>query len=110
MRILSHLILVNLCLLNCQTLLAQPGRFRGPAGPRIEPEDLTPDLGSAAIPDRETFDKMSYRGEEVGRDGYLANLQFVKFCIDKANPATPKIYFMNTKGCVIFNRTRFNLF
>ena len=97
MRILSHLILVNLCLLNCQTLLAQPGRFRGTAGTRIEPEDLTPDLGSAAIPDRETFDKMSYRGEEVGRDGYLANLQFVKFCIDKANPATPKIYFMNTK-------------
>lgn len=64
--------------------------------PRIEPEDLPFDLGVAEIPDREMFERLSYQGPEVYRDAYLANLEFVKFCIDKADPDNPKIYFMNT--------------
>jgi hypothetical protein len=85
-------------LLVCQPLFAQPGRFRGPSGPRIEPENLKFDMGVAKVPDRAMFDKLSYKGFDVKRDAYLANLQFVKFCIDKANPKNPKIYFMNTSN------------
>lgn len=86
--------------LSCQPADAQPGGFgrRGPTGPRIEPEDLPFELGTHAIKDRAMFDRLSYKGADVGRDGYLANLQFVKFCIDKANPDNPKIYFMNTSN------------
>jgi len=95
MTIVFRLALMIILVTSCDPLFAQP-RGRGPIGPRIEPEDLRADLGTDKIPDRATFEKLSYKGFDVGRDGYLANLQFVKFCIDKANPKTPKIYFMNT--------------
>jgi len=95
MRIALRITLIILLTASCDALFAQP-RGRGPRGPRIEPEDLSSELGTDRIPDRATFEKFSYKGFDVGRDGYLANLQFVKFCIDKANPKAPKIYFMNT--------------
>ncbi len=87
---------VALLILVTSPLLAQRDRG-GFRGRRIEPEDMTFDLGLAEIPDRATFEKISYKGEEVFRDAYLANLEFVKFCVDKADPKNPKIYFMNTK-------------
>ncbi len=81
-------------------LQGQPGGgFREvPAGERIEPEDLNFNMGMARIPDHATFEKLSYQGSEVGRDSYLADLEFVKFIIE--NPGTPdvKIYFMNTEN------------
>ncbi|MDG2180951.1 MAG: PEP/pyruvate-binding domain-containing protein [Mariniblastus sp.] len=77
---------------------AQPGRRGGPVGPRIEPENLDFDLGVGKIPDRELFEKLSYQGPEVSRDAYLANLEFVKFIIDKADPNNHKVYFMNTQN------------
>ncbi|HIF31799.1 MAG TPA: hypothetical protein EYQ75_09060 [Planctomycetaceae bacterium] len=95
MTIVFRLAFIIILLTSCDPLFAQPGG-RGPIGRRIEPEDLKADVGTNVIPDREAFERLSYKGFDVGRDGYLANLQFVKFCIDKANPAVPKIYFMNT--------------
>lgn len=77
---------------------AQPGRRGGPSGPRIEPENLDFDLGVAEIQTRELFEKLSYQGPEVSRDAYLANLEFVKFIIDKADPSNHKVYFMNTQN------------
>jgi hypothetical protein len=77
---------------------AQPGRRGGPVGPRIEPENLEFDLGVANITDRDLFEKLSYQGPEVSRDAYLANLEFVKFIIDKADPNNHKVYFMNTQN------------
>ena len=74
-----------------------PG-FGGPVGERIDPEDLEFEMGVATIPDRETFEKLSYQGEEVMRDSYLAGLEFVKFIIDKADSDEPEVYFMNTEN------------
>ncbi|MEO2015037.1 MAG: PEP/pyruvate-binding domain-containing protein [Fuerstiella sp.] len=98
MRKLTCTTLAAIVLLSCHPLLAQRGgRSRGgPLGPRIEPEDLKSDVGAGELADRAAFDRFSYKGSDVGRDGYLANLQFVKFCIDKADTDNHKIYFMNT--------------
>lgn len=62
-----------------------------------EPEDIQFQDGAARIPDRATFEKLSYKGKDVGRDGYLADLQFVKFIIVNPGAVDVKIYFMNTK-------------
>jgi hypothetical protein len=77
---------------------AQPGRRGGPTGPRIEPENLEFDLGVAKIETRDLFERLSYQGPEVSRDAYLANLEFVKFIIDKEDPRDHKVYFMNTQN------------
>ena len=69
----------------------------GPPGERVEPEDLEFSLGVATIPDRATFEKLSYKGFDVGRDPYLANLEYVKFVIENTWEGDTKIYFMNTK-------------
>ena len=98
---MKHLLIV-LCFFTCfiasDYAQAQPGRRGGPLGPRIEPENLEFDLGVGKIPDREMFEKLSYQGPEVSRDAYLANLEFVKFIIDKADPSNHKVYFMNTQN------------
>ncbi len=88
-------------LFQCDTLLAQfrgPDRRNAPQGRRIEPEALDFEMGVAEIPDRESFEKLSYQGPEVARDAYLADLEFVKFVIDKENPNDHKVYFMNTQN------------
>ena len=53
------------------------GDFGGGSGKRIAPEDLKFEMGVAAIPDLQTFAKLSYKGTDVLRDRYLANLQYV---------------------------------
>ena len=84
-------------------LQAQPGgrggfgRFGG-GGERVEPEDLKFDQGVASIPDRAAYEKISYKGPDVKRDAYLANLEFVKFIIENAQKDNAKTYFMNTKN------------
>ncbi|MEC9094728.1 MAG: hypothetical protein VX438_18610, partial [Planctomycetota bacterium] len=84
-------------------LLAQPGRsgrggLSGQRGERVEPEDLKFELGVAQIPDRAMYEKLSYKGPDVKRDAYLANLEFVKFIIENAQTNNAKTYFMNTNN------------
>ena len=53
--------------------------------------------GVAVVPDRATFEKLSYQGSDVARDSYLAGLEFVKFFIAKSDTARPLVYVMNTE-------------
>ncbi|MEM7387274.1 MAG: PEP/pyruvate-binding domain-containing protein, partial [Verrucomicrobiota bacterium] len=53
--------------------------------------------GTTIIPDRETFEELSYQGLEVLRDTHLEDLQFVKFQIEGADTDRPSVYFLNTK-------------
>ena len=74
------------------------GGFGGGSGERVEPEDLKFEQGVAMIPDRETFEKLSYQGPDVMIDGYLANLEFVKFIIENAGSDEAQVYWMNTEN------------
>lgn len=58
------------------------------------------DIGTGAVyvPDRATFETLSYQGEEVARDGYLAGLEFVKFWLVDTNTDNASVYFMNTES------------
>ena len=52
--------------------------------------------GTVAIPDRETFERLSYKGTDVLIDDHLTDLEYVKFFIFHVNSAWPAVYFMNT--------------
>ena len=52
--------------------------------------------GTVAIPDRETFERLSYQGTNVLIDNHLADLEFVKFFIFHVSSFRPAVYFMNT--------------
>ncbi len=52
--------------------------------------------GAVEIPDRETYQVLSYQGTEGLRATYLYDVEFVKFFILDANTETPSVYFMNT--------------
>ena len=76
------------------------GGFRGSdsgSSRRLNPEEVEFRDGTATIPDRETFKKLSYQGLEVLRDTHLAGLEYVKFNVENVNTAHPQIYFINTK-------------
>ena len=76
------------------------GGFRGfdsGSGGRLNPEEVEFRDGTATIPDRETFKKLSYQGLEVLRDIHLAGLEYVKFNVENVNTTHPQIYFINTK-------------
>lgn len=98
MKSLFPILVIFVCVVVGDIVHAQPGRRGGPSAPRIEPENLDFDLGVGEIQTRELFEKLSYQGPEVSRDAYLANLEFVKFIIDKADPSNHKVYFMNTQN------------
>ena len=95
-----RLISIGICATNLSVVTAQP-RFdrdsRG-AGPteQIAPEDLDINDGAASIPDHATYQKLSYKGEEVMIDTFLSGLEFVKFTIDDAFADDPNLYFINT--------------
>ena len=74
------------------------GGFGAESGLRVEPKDLTFDLGVGEIPDRKTFESLSYQGPDVMRDSYLADLEFVKFIIEGIGTAEERVYFMNTNN------------
>jgi hypothetical protein len=57
---------------------------------------LKPNDGAVILSDRETYEAMSYQGNDVSRDAYLAGQEFVKFWIIGANTEHPAVYFMNT--------------
>lgn len=75
-----------------------PGGFGEVAAERKQPHELTPDEGAATIPDRATFEKFSYQGEQVMIDAGLRGLEFVKFVITEAISDEPQMYFMNTEN------------
>ncbi len=59
--------------------------------------ELDPADGVAIVSDRASFEKISYQGDDVFRDSYLAGLEFVKFYITKSDTARPLVYVMNTE-------------
>ncbi len=52
--------------------------------------------GTVAIPDRETFELLSYEGLDVVIDFHLEDLEFVKFFLFHMDTDQPAVYFMNT--------------
>ena len=52
--------------------------------------------GAVAIPDREAFKALSYKGSSVPYHRYLRNLEFIKFYIAQINSSRPMVYFINT--------------
>ena len=77
-----------------------PGGFGffggGGATERVAPEKIKFEDGVASIPDHVTFQKLSYKGEEVMIDTFLSGLEFVKFTLDKAATDEQQLYFINT--------------
>ncbi len=63
---------------------------------RVAPEKLNFEDGVATIPDHATYQKLSYKGEEVMIDTFLVGLEFVKFTLDRANSDEQQLYFINT--------------
>lgn len=60
-------------------------------------QKLDPNDAVAVVPDRASFEKLSYQGDDVGRDSYLAGLEYVKFYIAKSDTSRPLVYVMNTE-------------
>ena len=52
--------------------------------------------GAQAIPDRRTFEALSYKGTSVPYHGYLRDLEFVKFIVLDVHSERPMLYFQNT--------------
>ncbi len=70
---------------------------REPSGPRLDPEQVKFTDGTATVPDRETFEKLSYQGTDVRIDTQLTGIEFVKFQIERTHTQNPQLYFMNTE-------------
>ena len=52
--------------------------------------------GAVSIPDRQTFETLSYEGRDVSSDTHLTNLEYVKFTIALMDTDRPVVYFQNT--------------
>lgn len=65
---------------------------REPSGPRLNPEQVAFKDGAATIPDRETFEKLSYQGTDVRIDTQLTGIEFVKFQIERTHTQNPQLY------------------
>ncbi|WP_419921606.1 fibronectin type III domain-containing protein [Candidatus Poriferisodalis sp.] len=52
--------------------------------------------GAVSIPDRATFETLSYKGTSVNGDEHLRNLEYVKFTIALMDTDRPVVYFQNT--------------
>ena len=91
-------------------LVAEPGDLDGdcidditelgnPAG--MNPLNPAPAVkfvdGVVEIPDRETFEALSYQGRRVLIDTHLRGLEFVKFYLFVMDTDRPVVYFMNTE-------------
>ena len=105
MKVLSPLAIVFMIAVTIEPtqLFAQPRPDRGfpdrgrGGGELIDPGSLTFDLGVATIPNRETFERLSYQGPMRG-DAYLSDLEFVKFIIANTETDQPIVYWMNTEN------------
>lgn len=74
------------------TELADPS-----ANPLNPARQLPMDQGAVIVPDRAAFETLSYQGDDVARDAYLAGLEFVKFSMFDTDGPSPALYFMNTQ-------------
>lgn len=54
------------------------------------------DTGAVVVPDATTYQALSYQGDDVARDAYLAGVEFMKFWILDIRTSNPSVYFMNT--------------
>ena len=54
--------------------------------------------GALSIPDRQTFEALSYEGRSVLSDTHLTNLEYVKFTIALMGTDRPVVYFQNTNA------------
>lgn len=67
---------------------------------RLGPFNPAPEIamrdGAVAIPDRETFETLSYEGLDVRIDTHLEDLEFVKFYLLEMDTESPQVYFMNS--------------
>lgn len=79
--------------LNDEEEMLNLGRL-GPLNPALEVDFRD---GVVAIPDRATFQALSYQGMDVLIDTHLEDLEFVKFYILESDTDNPQVYFMNTK-------------
>jgi hypothetical protein len=68
------------------------------ANPLNPAPTMEPEIGAVIIGDKATFEALSYQGDEVARDAYLAGLEFVKFWLVDTDTAKPSVYFMNTES------------
>ena len=69
-----------------------------PAGMSPVNPAVTLDLsrGAVSIPDRATFETLSYKGTTVFTDTHLRNLEYVKFTIALMDTGRPVVFFQNT--------------
>lgn len=74
------------------TELADPANLN-PLNPAPKLDART---GAVIVPDLATYQALSYQGNDVARDQYLAGIEFMKFWIVGTNTAHPAVYFMNT--------------
>ena len=61
-----------------------------------DPDELDARDGTDRILTRAEYEKLSYRGLDVGRDAGMTGVEFVKFTIDALDTDDPKLYFINT--------------
>ncbi len=87
------------------------GRSRGGRGGTPQklqqPHEVEFKDGTNKVLDDETFEKLSYQGDQVLIDTHLTGVQFVKFLILEADGEEARIYFINTKthrGHPMFSR------
>ena len=69
-------------------------RDLGTKNPVNKAEAIAIKDGTVVIPDRSTFKRLSYQGDDVSPDAHLADLEFVKFYIFDTDRSM--VYFMNT--------------
>lgn len=69
----------------------------GRMGPLNPAPAINSNDGTVCVPDKETFEKLSYKGEDIKIDVHLIDLEFVKFYIIDSHTDNPKVYFMNTQ-------------
>ena len=90
-------------------LIADPADVDGDCTDDItelaDPTDMNPvnpavtlelSQGAVSIPDRATFETLSYKGTTVLTDTHLRNLEYVKFMIVVTETDRPVVYFQNT--------------
>lgn len=85
-----------LCLL--QPAMMDMARGQTPGNGVPLPTELDFEDGVGSVADHAAYQALSYKGNDVGRDSYLAGREFVKFII--VNPGKPDslVYWMNTNN------------
>ena len=60
---------------------------------RVQPQELEIKDGLPTVLGRETFEILSYQGEELMRDTHLSGLEFVKFQLENGGTDKAQLYF-----------------